>query len=550
MTPTTLLLAVVALALLGVVGYVVVSAWIETSIAAARIRAAYRVACGTALLARTLGDTLREVVVYAAKRDANAALRTISVGLLRQRNWRRAAPHANDPLKARAEKENGTRRVGRVTSARATPSGERIVVVLPRGVHADTLNHNAIASAYSATSAVVTRGATARHAELRIRRRDTLANPVPYPGPAAGDWTPRVTIGVDEDGGRVTLDLGAAHLVVGGASRSGKSNTLHLLISRWAEYEGSLLWLWDGKGGAELGAWRTRAHAFHDGEGVGLPLAEALRDEINRRFERVKAYGRVNAAGDFDACPPVLVVVDEVAAYAAQGKDAQHLLAALRDAMMRGLAVNVTVVLATQKATGDAVPSALSALAEARLAFKCGTPQMAAAILGHEYAEYAYRDLPSPASGDGLARTAGRFVVAEASRVVFGRAYQADPDALARAAAQGAAASPRCTPGGGARGHASARGDAPPRARDPLELEWPVVDVDVLSEDDDDDDAPPDAVARIVDAARLLDAPRRGDGAPKASSRRGAWSPRRPGETITAARARRRAEAARERGEA
>lgn len=94
---TVLLLAAAAVVVLGVVGYVVVSAWIETSIAAALIGAAYRVACGTALLARTLGDTLRDVVVYAAKRDANAALRTISVGLLRQRNWRRAAPHANDP---------------------------------------------------------------------------------------------------------------------------------------------------------------------------------------------------------------------------------------------------------------------------------------------------------------------------------------------------------------------------------------------------------------------------------------------------------------------
>ncbi len=454
---SAILVLAVIVASLVVVAYVVASAWLETSIAAARFRAAYRLACGTALFARTLGDTLRDAAVYAAKRDTAAALRTVRVGLPRQRHWRRAAPHASDALKTRAEKPNGTRRVGRVTSARATPSGERIVVVLPRGIHADTVNHNAIASAYSATSAVVEKGRTARHAELRIRRRDTLSAPIAYPGPSTAPWTPKVTIGVDEDGGLVTLDLGAAHLVVGGASRSGKSNTLHLLISRWAENQDSLLWLWDGKGGAELGAWRTRAHAFHDGEGVGAHLAEALRDEINRRFDRLVASGRVNAAGDFAEYPPVLVVVDEVAAYAAQGKDALRFLQVLRDAMMRGLAVNVTVVLATQKATGDAVPSALSALAEARLAFKCGTPQMAAAILGHEHAEYAYRDLPSPASGDGLARTAGRFVVAEASRVVFGRAYQADPDALARGAASASAARPPFTPEG-------VRAGTPPRA--------------------------------------------------------------------------------------
>ncbi len=450
------LLAALSAAGVGLVALVAVRVrrWWRESDTAEAVRV---VARGAAAAAHYAAAAAAALVILAAARPHSR--RTATLRLTARRRWRLAAPAAAATLAARAA---AGRSVGTVLRVRATPSGERLVVRLPRGVAAATLNAEALAAAFDAPSVVVDAGRTARVAHLRVRRRDTLAEPRTRPAlPAV--WEPRVAIGVEEDGDEVVLDMGAAHTLLGGTTRAGKSNTLHGLIAHFAANPDCALYVWDGKGGAELGAWRAHCARFHDGEGVGTDAALAVTAMIERRFGRLLEAGLTSAAGRHDLFPPVLVVMDEVGAYAGQGRAAQRLLGALRDAMMRGLAVNVSVVLASQKPTADSVPSALSALAENRVAFKCGSYEMAVAIVGHDAAEFAYRDLPSPESSpEGRRRTAGRFVVSERGRVAFGRAYLADPDALV---ASVPARSARCVAehppeGGEARPRAGAGGDA------------------------------------------------------------------------------------------
>lgn len=450
----------------------------------------YAAARDSTLLATRTATATRRVASgarQARRMDGPAAQRQVGVATRADAAWRVAAPAASKKL---AERADAGKTLGRVTSALATPSGEVMRVLLPRGVHASTLDRDAIASALDAVAAVVSVGDTAREAVIRLRRFDTLGTPIPRPPrrfvAAATNphgWSPIAYLGVDEDGREVTFDFGAAHGILAGASRSGKSAALHGMIGDFAANPDTGLYLWDGKGGAELGAWRAHAAFFHDGNGIGLDGILRVQSMIAARFARLEEERRENAAGDYGAYPPVLVVVDEVGAYAAQGREAKKFLDIVRDVMMRGLAVNVTVILASQKPTGDAVPSALSALAENRMAFKCGTRQMAASAIGDDAAMYAVDDLPKPESSpEGRRRTAGRFVVATHG-VTFGRTYLVDPRTLAAEAPDRSAASLAEHPpeGGEARARrADVREDARMRDGD----DGVVIDVDVISVDD------------------------------------------------------------------
>ena len=502
---------------------------------------AYAAATDTARTVATMTRATRAATAEAGRAAHRAATgqgwnldtRSVRVASLTAQRWNAAAPAASDELRKRAEKG---RSVGRVLDAHATPSGERFTVKLPRGVHADSLDASAIASVLDANTALLSQGKSARYVDVRVRRFDTLAEPRRRPprDPEAA-WSPRVTIGVDEDGDPVVLDFGAAHGVLGGASRGGKSALGHGLIEHWADNPDAALYVWDGKGGAELGKWRKHTAFFHDGVGVGLDGARRVQRMVDARFDRLVELGRENAAGDYAAFPPVLVFVDEVGAYSTQGRDAKALLEVLRDVMMRGLAVHVTVVLASQKPTDDSIPSGLSALAENRVAFKCGSLPMSTSILvDAAVAIHAVRDLPAPESSEeGKRRTAGRFVVVgSGGGVRFGRTFYADPAELAASVPGRSDASLAEHPPEGGEARAR-RAGADTRARAREDDADVVIDVDVLYEDDHA--APPS----LPPGRPVSPPPAAGGAAGAAGLGVGPWMPRFDGEPRSAWRRRR-----------
>lgn len=360
------------------------------------------------------------VVAVLAYQAARSGWRTALRGASAPERWRRSAGRI-DP---RLADDPGT--VPRHGGYTPTPSGGVYHVRLPEGRTWRDLEPDRVASAFGASSALVTPGATGERANVRVRTRDTLATPRPAPTPA---WAgPRVTIGWTEDDAPLAVDLTISHVAVGGASRAGKSNALHQLIAAYAANPACDLWLLDGKEGAELGAWAWRCSAFDRGDDDGDDRVTALLQDV---LDTVKRRNRENAAAgrqkSGDHHPHGLVVVDEAATYSSRVKGFDALLA---DLMRRSLAVNVAVVIATQKATADAIPTVLRDLCETRVAFRCSSREMGVAVLGEAYGRYA-ADLPSVVTDP--ARNAGRCVVVAGGDVTLGRAFHADEAWLAAA---------------------------------------------------------------------------------------------------------------------
>jgi hypothetical protein len=153
-----------------------------------------KAAVGILRLARFLVVALAigvAVVCVVAYQVARGGWRTALGGASAPERWRRGARRIDHRL----ADDPGT--VPRHAGYTPTPSGGVYHVRLPEGRTWRDLEPDRVASAFGATSALVTPGATGERANVRVRTRDTLTTPRPAPPPT---WSgPRVTIGWSED---------------------------------------------------------------------------------------------------------------------------------------------------------------------------------------------------------------------------------------------------------------------------------------------------------------------------------------------------------------
>lgn len=463
------LLVVVALAI--PVGAVVVATyWLNHTRKGMVVRAVYR-------FVRFLGYLVSAAMVMlgvvawrvgvAVRRRQMFSVTGLVLTLVAPEVWRWRA------RKASAQLRDEPGRVSRARGYKPTASGGIYTVRLPAGVTWKALDHEVTASAFHALDAVVSKGDRADSATVRLRYRDLLRKPIPAPMP---EWTGhRVTIGVTADGDPLVLDMDQAHTAVAGTTGAGKSNVVHLICAHYAAHPKARLFILDGKDGAELVAWERRADAFDDGTGEHFEeIVRGVVAEIGRRYKANAAASRAAIAQgrygerDYrrsaeDEHPPILVVIDEAASYAARSDAFVELM---RVVMQKGRAVGVRVVLSTQKATRDSVPSLLRDLCDIRVGLKAGSDEMGDAILGRPHGALA-ADLPSPSEDQ--ERDAGRCYVVRSDRAILGRAFLASPAWLAAASAPPTAGAPS-VPGGDEGAPASARahgGEAGARARTP-----------------------------------------------------------------------------------
>ncbi|WP_007507686.1 FtsK/SpoIIIE domain-containing protein [Pseudofrankia saprophytica] len=195
-------------------------------------------------------------------------------------------------------------------------------------------------------------------------RRDSLGRTVaPYPvdGPdAPGAGLENLVVGRREDGRPWLLQLRGSHVLVAGATGSGKGSVLWSLIRALgpAVRDGLVeLWVCDPKGGMEMAAGAPLFARF----AYDLPsIADLLDDAVTRMQARADVLRGVTRLHEPTRDEPlIVVVVDEIAALTAYVTDRdlkRRLSASLPLLLSQGRAPGVVVVAAVQDPRKETLP--------------------------------------------------------------------------------------------------------------------------------------------------------------------------------------------------
>jgi S-DNA-T family DNA segregation ATPase FtsK/SpoIIIE len=196
---------------------------------------------------------------------------------------------------------------------------------------------------------------------LEFAHADPLTEPIPALDPETEPDLTALTVGRAEDGSAWRLRLLGTHLLIAGATGSGKGSVLWSLVRALASRvrEGSVqLWAIDPKGGMELspGARLFTKFAYDDPAAMVALLEEAVAF-MRFRAERLRLAGdrmHAPAAGD----PLVVVLVDELAALTAYAGDRdlkRRAEVALQLLLSQGRAPGVLLVAAVQDPGKDVI---------------------------------------------------------------------------------------------------------------------------------------------------------------------------------------------------
>ncbi len=351
-----------------------------------------------------------------------------------RRRWDRACRHArlvtiND-------------RIPRITGQRGVPVGDELAVRVPHGLTVSDVEEEAetLAAILRLREVRVIRDpADGSRATVRLVIRDVLSEsgPLPWPNLDAARlslWEP-IPVGLDEDAHPVVMSLVERNLLVGGEPGSGKSVSASMVLATAALDPDVDLYLVDGKR-VELALWRPVANGF-----VGpsmddaIDLLKRLQEEMDRRYDWMEAHARRKVERG-DGLRLVLVAVDELAFYTAGGDKSsrEKFNTLLRDLVQRGRAAGIIVLAATQRPSGDIVPTNIRDLFGFRWALRCSTRAASDTILGMGAA--TGRDADASLI-PGFARGVGWLIAEEADPVRLKSFFldDADVERLARRAA-------------------------------------------------------------------------------------------------------------------
>ncbi|MEV4756007.1 FtsK/SpoIIIE domain-containing protein [Micromonospora sp. NPDC049559] len=281
----------------------------------------------------------------------------------------------------------GDRYVPQLLAVRSDRYGDRVTVrLLPGQIPADWGRAaERLAYAFRLREGRARATARADRVELRFLRRDPLAGTVaPLPVPVVPDFD-ALPLGVREDGEVYRLRLAGAHVLIAGATNSGKGSVIWSLIRALAGGVRSglvELWVFDPKGGMELGAGLPlfARFAYEDLDGMAGVLEEAVK-RMRRRAARLRGIARQHTPTPDD--PLLVLVVDELAAltaYISDRKVRDRIKDALGLLLSQGRAVGVHVVAALQDPRKDVLP--FRDLFPTRVGLRMTEPEQVDMVLG------------------------------------------------------------------------------------------------------------------------------------------------------------------------
>lgn len=293
---------------------------------------------------------------------------------------------------------SATDRTPRIRSLRQAPGGEILVVQMPLSMSTESLVDagEVLASTLRVKEVRVERlRERADLATVSIMRRDPLGDGVvrawPLVSAARLSIWDDIAVGVDELGEVVTINLIERNLLIGGEPGSGKSVAQSMITATAALDPACDLYLFDGNR-VEFAPWKNCARAFvGPSQSEAADVLDELTLEMHSRYE-ILENERLRKINPTLGLRPYVVLVNELAFYMNTGdsKADKALSGKLRLLVAQGRAAGIICVVATQKPSGDTIPTYLRDLISYRWALRCSTPQASDTILGQGWASQGY----------------------------------------------------------------------------------------------------------------------------------------------------------------
>jgi S-DNA-T family DNA segregation ATPase FtsK/SpoIIIE len=191
----------------------------------------------------------------------------------------------------------------------------------------------------------------ANRCEIRVLDVDPHAGAIPWPGPSVTSITQPIDLGPFEDATPCHVLFMGRHGLLGGATGSGKSGGLNVLMGNLAACRDVVIWAIDLKKGMELKPWESCIARLATTPEQAVALLRDAVAILEARAELLAAAGKRTWEISPDM-PALVVIADEYAELADEAPDAMG----DTDSIARlGRAVAVTLIAATQRPTQRAM---------------------------------------------------------------------------------------------------------------------------------------------------------------------------------------------------
>ncbi|MFG1610749.1 FtsK/SpoIIIE domain-containing protein [Actinoplanes sp. NPDC049265] len=186
---------------------------------------------------------------------------------------------------------------------------------------------------------------------LRVLAADPHAGAIGWKGQRARSIADPIDLGIFEDATSVRVSVLRRHVLIGGATDSGKSGVLNVFLGNLVACSDVVLWGIDLKGGMELRPWASCLDRLAT---TSEEAARLLADAVAVLEARADAAGRDNTRvwKPTLAAPALVIVIDE---YAELVDTAPEAVGYADSIGRRGRAVAVDLLAATQRPTQKAM---------------------------------------------------------------------------------------------------------------------------------------------------------------------------------------------------
>jgi S-DNA-T family DNA segregation ATPase FtsK/SpoIIIE len=215
--------------------------------------------------------------------------------------------------------------------------------------------------------------------ELRVLDKDPHADAITWPGPSVTSITEPIDLGPFEDAMPARVLLLRRHGLFGGATGSGKSGGLNVLIGNLAGCRDVVIWAIDLKRGMELRPWASCIARLATTPAEARALLVDVVAILEARADHLAATGQ-RVWQPSPEWPALVIIVDEYAELAENAPDATSDADSIA---RRGRAVAVTLIAATQRPTQKAMgQGALRSQMDVRVCFRVRERRDVDLILG------------------------------------------------------------------------------------------------------------------------------------------------------------------------